>query len=230
MIKPGIKTLLLATGLGCASLLLLGAMEAEKPTTVSGAYRNSFVNAAGRNLPEDLTVLAGSFTVQDADGNGVLELAGEPLNSFGALFGPPDETATSASAKIRASSVGRRYPEFGLGLSDANGYKLWVMPGKKTVQLRHGADVKATAAYTTWVSGRSVSLTLEIRQVGGGGWRVQGSVSPTEATSDQITLIRYTEQQAPVQGRASIWGTPYSGKSLQFDDLVCAPAATSQAK
>ncbi|HXE53721.1 MAG TPA: hypothetical protein VN541_11925, partial [Tepidisphaeraceae bacterium] len=104
-----------------ASLVLLGAGQPSGNTKV---YRNDFEKAEQGKVPPDMTVLDGTFTVREVDGNKCLELAGDPLGSFGVLFGPERITAMDVKARIWAAAKGKRFPEFGIGAGDAGGYKL----------------------------------------------------------------------------------------------------------
>ena len=50
------------------------------------------------------------------------------------------------------ATTGRRFPEFGVGLNDAGGYKLWLMPRLKLVLIRKGDVELAKAAQRCIIS------------------------------------------------------------------------------
>src|SRR5258707_6674885 len=73
-------------------------------------YKNDFESAELDKTPKDMLVMAGEFTVkQDKDGK-YLELPGEPLDTFGLLFGPSVKDDVSASAPFFGTKKGRQIP------------------------------------------------------------------------------------------------------------------------
>src|SRR5580658_5092937 len=111
--------------LSVISITLLGA---DSATTAPSAYFNDFQKVPLGKPPDDLMIMNGSFTVAEEAGRRFLELPGDPLDTFGVLFGPPDSNTLDVSARIWADSTGKRFPEFGIGANDAGGYKLWLWP------------------------------------------------------------------------------------------------------
>src|SRR3954464_7935507 len=84
--------------------------------------------ANGKPPKEKILIVAGDFEVKDlGGGNKVLELPGEPLESFGAMFGPADSNLIDVRAKVWAATTGKRYPEFGIGAADVSGYRLLLL-------------------------------------------------------------------------------------------------------
>lgn len=200
------------------AILSLLCLCADKPA----AYHNDFKKAAVGNVPDDLMVLYGAFAVAQVDNNKVLELAGEPLESFGLLYGP-SAAAGEISARIWGKSTGRRFPEFGIGAGDAGGYKLWLVPGQARIELRKGDIPKASAPYRQWKSGSWTRLRLRLGKTAQGGWKIEGKAWPDGAKESATWDVSVEDAQAPVAGRASAWGTPYSGQPIRFDDLSFSP-------
>jgi hypothetical protein len=178
--------------------------------------------------PDELFVLNGAFRVSaEADGNKVLELPGNPLDSFGVLFGPEDQQATEVSARIAGTNAGRMFPEFGVGANDAGGWKLWVLPGRtrwccgrrrptRSPGCRSSGERPMDAPEAPRVAGRR-------RDVAGAGQGVAGR-RPGAGGSGRSPA---TDAAAPPKGRASVWGHPYAGTPIRFDDLAAAPAAAA---
>jgi|SRR5436190_229249 len=187
-------------------------------------YSNGFDKAETGKVPEDLMVLEGGFIVQEEGGNKFLELPGAPLETFGLLFGPTEAENISASARFYGTGKGRRFPTFALGLNGVNGYKLQMSPGKKVLELVKGeSEVLATVPYT-WESGAWTMLRLQVRKVADGQWQIEGKAWTHGAAEPAKWLITHTEKAAPMPGRAGVWGMPYSGTPIRFDDLSVAKA------
>jgi hypothetical protein len=204
--------------LGLAIALSLGFGWCACAQTGKVLYENNFEKAASDKVPEDMLVLDGGFAVKQEGDNKSLELPGAPLDSFGALFGPTEAADVSAAARFFASGKGRRFPTFGLGLNGVGGYKLQVSPGKKQLELFKGEDVVGSKEFE-WTGNNSWTLVqLQVRktadgvQVEGKAWK-QGSEEPKE------WLITFTDKSPAPAGRASIWGNPFSGTPIRFDDL-----------
>ena len=53
-----------------------------------------------------------------------------------------------------------------------------------------------------------------------GEWQVEGKVWAEGTPEPAAWQINFTETTAPTPGRPSIWGLPFSGTAIQFDDLA----------
>ncbi|HEU0008606.1 MAG TPA: hypothetical protein VFT34_02205 [Verrucomicrobiae bacterium] len=198
-------------------LLLAGAVStfAADPKPV---YENNFEKAAVGNAPDDMLVLDGAFAVKEEGGNKFLELPGAPLDTFGALFGPTETNGLAVSARVHGTSKGRRFPTFGVGLNGVGGHRLLVSPAKKLLELYKGDEVLATAPYS-WVSDSWTLLRLQSRKTKDGEFKIEGKAwkqGDAEPKEWQITHIEKAETPA---GRPSLWGNPYAGTAIRYDDL-----------
>jgi hypothetical protein len=203
-------------------LLALIAAAAAPASDEPPLYSNDFAKMSPGKLPDDqFLALAGEFTVKDVDGNRLVELGGTPLDSLGLLFGPAPEAPTgTVSARIWAATAGKRFPEFGVGTNDAGGYKLWLMPRQNLVAIRKGDDTVGTAPYSGWKDQTWTRLKLQVSKAGGGAWVVRGKVWADGSSEPKDWTISYDEKAEPTPGRASVWGNPYSGQPIRFDDLT----------
>ena len=191
----------------------------------SAGYLNDFSAAEVGKPPADVQVAGGAFMVVDRDGNRCLELAGEPLDTFGLLFGPAQPAEAVASARIRGESTGKLFPELGVGLGDIGGYRLMLLPAQKKVQLRKGEDPVADGDLPQgWASGTWTALKIEVRKAQGGRWNVRGKAWPAGQPEPTVPTVSADIIDAPPAGRASVWAVPFSGKPVRFDDLSSAPA------
>jgi hypothetical protein len=193
----------------------------------AAAAEQSFVEDFSKGTtdaaPQGLMIMSGQFTVKEDGGNKVLELPGSPLDTFGALFGPTAEKVDAvASARFHGTKQGRKFPTFGVSLHGVGGYRLQVSPGKKALEVYKG-DQPLTSVTLDWQSGSWTHLKLQVRSsaagviVEGKTW-ANGSAEPAE------WMIKHEEATAPKPGRAGIWGSPYAGTPIRFDDLKVEPA------
>ena len=199
----------LALLLGCFSLA-----ESKAGT----AYENDFQDLAIGGEPNDFLVLDGAFQVQ-ADGEArFLELPGAPLDNFGALFGPSSKTGRRISVTIQGQSKGRLSPAFGVGMSGLGGFRLMVSASKRKLELLRGDEVIKSLEYR-WKSEGWTRLVLEASPQADSTWRVRGKVWNVSDDEPEGWTISLSNQSAPPRGKGSIWGHPYSGYPIRFDDI-----------
>ena len=185
-------------------------------------YANDFESAEVGKTPKDLLVISGAFTVQADGGNKFLELPGAPLDMFGALFGPSEKDGVSVSAKFFATKTGRKFPAFGLSVNGPGGYRLQVSAGKKQIEIFKGDDVRIGMPFE-WTDGAWLSLRIQVRKTPAGAWTIEGKAWPAAGAEPEKWNIALEEKDAPAAGRPGIWGSPFSGTPIRFDDLAIAP-------
>lgn len=174
--------------------------------------------------PDELFVIDGEFEVVDQEGEGkALRLPATPLIECGLLFGKSSKGSMSAETKVLALKKGRRsFPRFALGVHGISGYRLRVVPAQKRIELVHEEEVVTTVPLQ-WESGAWCSLKLVVTmgegddakpKVEGWVWNTADGEAP-----EKPSIVFEGEAGQSGQGKASIWGTPYSGKDILFDDL-----------
>lgn len=199
---------------------LLGLGAAAAPG--QALYKNDFESVEVGALPADMLVTAGAFTVkQDKDGK-FLELPGEPLDTFGLLFGPAQKAGVAASARFFGTKTGRKFPTFGVSVGGIGGYRLQVSPGKKMLEIFQGDEARQSVPFD-WTDGAWTSLRIEVRKAAQ-GWLVQGKAWLSGKPEPAAWTIAWQAAEEPPAGRAGIWGSPYSGTPIRFDDLLLEPA------
>jgi len=181
-------------------------------------FQMTFQEAEPGKVPAELLVLDGAFAVRAEGDARFLELPGAPLETFGVLFGPTVTNDVVVSARVYGTGSGRRYPAFALGLGGVNGYKLRVSPGKKQLELLKADTVLQGVPYA-WESGKWTHLRLQVRTAGG-AWKIEGKAWTEGAAEPAEWLIVREETEAPRPGRASLWGAPFAGTPIRFDDLT----------
>jgi hypothetical protein len=205
--------------IGSLIALVLAAAAARAADPPATLYQSNFAKVELNKVPDDFLVLDGDFAVKDFEGKKVLELPGAPLDTFGALFGPATNAGVCVTAQIYGVSKGRRYPVFGVGLNGVGGYKLKISPAKGALEIYKGDDVLASVPYE-WKSGSWTVLRLRVRAGGAGDWKIEGKAWPQSTPQPAAWMVVADEKTPPAAGRASIWGSPYSGMPIRFDDLL----------
>jgi hypothetical protein len=202
-----------------SALLSIGfawSLHAAEPV-----YKNDFESEEVGKAPKDMLIMAGSFEVkQDKDGK-YLELPGEPLDTFGVLFGPAVKDNVSASARFYGTKKGRKMPSFGVSLNGAGGYRLQVSAAKGTLEFFKGDEAKLSVPYT-WTADSWTTLRISVRK-SGDGWVIEGRAWASGSPEPEKPLITLEEKTEPANGKAGLWGSPFSGTPIRFDDLVVAP-------
>ena len=182
-------------------------------------YQNDFSKGEVGKLPEEMLLLDGGFAVQEVKGDKVLQLPGAPLETYGVLFGSTESVNVMATTRVHSTKKGRREPAFALGLNGNAGYKLQISASKKLVELYKGDDVVAREPFA-WESDSWTLLKLQVRKVKDGEFVVEGKAWKQGAPEPTKWSVSHTEESEPSAGRASIWGNPFAGTPIDFDDLL----------
>lgn len=187
-------------------------------------YTQNFEAAPLDKAPEDFMLLSGAFVVKSEGGNKFLELPGSPLDTFGLLFGPAQQSDVSATARFQGRKQGRKFPTFGISLNGVAGYRLQVNPAKRALELLKGDEAKTQVEYA-WEADQWTALRIQVRHVGG-KWEIEGKAWTVTEQEPAKWMIRFEENEEPPSGRAGIWGMPFSGHPIRFDDLSVVRAGT----
>ena len=201
-----------------ASALLIG-LAALTTYAAEPLYQTNFEKTKTGEVPEDFLVLDGDFAVKQSNGNKYLELPGAPLDAFGFMFGPSARHGNEISARMFGTKKGRRYPVFGVALNGVNGYRLQVAPAKRAIELLKGSAVVAKVPFR-WGGGEWLRLALRVEQTGAAEWTVSGRVWANGKKAPAKPTITHKEAKEPRNGKPSIWGSPYSGTPIRYDDIV----------
>jgi hypothetical protein len=188
----------------------------------SNSYAINFEQTALGKPPDDMMILNGVFSVVEIDKNKCLELTADPLEGDGLLFGPKGLTTCTVSARVWGESTGRRFPEFGVGSNDAGGFKLVLVPGQGVLEIRRGDESKASVP-CKWKNQTWTQFKLHVAKLGGDKFQIEGRAWPAGEAEPKTWMVSVATDSSPPAGRASIWGMPYSGKPIRFDDLAVAP-------
>jgi hypothetical protein len=129
----------------------------------------------------------------------------------------------AVSARIHGTSKGRRFPTFGVGLNGVGGHRLQVSPAKKLLELYKGDEVLASAPYA-WVSDSWTMLRLQTRKTKDGEFKIEGKAWKQGDAEPKDWQIAHAEKSETPAGRPSLWGNPYAGTAIRYDDLRVAKA------
>jgi len=201
-----------------ASALLIG-LAALTTYAAEPLYQTNFEKTKIGEVPDDFLVLDGDFAVKQSNGNKYLELPGAPLDAFGFMFGPSARHGNEISARMFGTKKGRRYPVFGIALNGVNGYRLQVAPAKRAIELLKGSAVVANVPFR-WGGGEWLRLALRVEQTSAAEWTVSGRVWADGKKAPAKPTITHKETKEPRNGKPSIWGSPYSGTPIRYDDIV----------
>jgi hypothetical protein len=202
---------------------LLTAICPLAAATPEPLFSEDFEAAETGKLPKGFTAFSGAFKVQQAEGRKFLELPGAPLDTFGVLFGPAAKPPLDAQASFYATQVKRKMPAFGVSLSGVGGYRLQVSAAKGQLEI-FKADHPLVGVPFSWKTATWTTLRIRTREAGG-KWLVEGKAWPADAPEPAEWSISYEAPEPPQEGRAGVWGNPFSGTPIRFDDLKLRPAA-----
>jgi hypothetical protein len=173
----------------------------------------------------DLLILVGTFTVEaEEGGNKVLQIGTGELVDATAQLGDSLRTGGEVVARVKGVQQRRSFPRFGVGLHGKSGFQLRVAPAGRAVELLKGEEVIQTVPFT-WTAGQWHLIKLRVEAIANGAWSVSGWVWPEAAQPPREALIDYISESVPLQGKASLFGTPFSGQPILFDDVRITPLA-----
>lgn len=78
-----------------------------------------------------------------------------------------------------------------------------------------------------WESGKWTHISLQVTAQNEDTWSVQGKAWPEGTEEPSEWQLTKTTNVAPTQGKASLWGQPYSGKAIAYDDISLARPTSS---
>lgn len=208
----------------CGAILLVASWLASRWATGAAEPLSTedFSKIETGKVPDSFLILEGQFGVREEGGNRFLELPGSPLESFAAIFGAASKDENAAQARFYGTGQGRRFPVFGLSLNGVGGYRLQVSPAKKALEILKGDQVSATVPYA-WESASWTQLRVQLRKAGDGAWKIEGKAWKDGTPEPTDWMIALEEKETPVAGRPAVWGKPFSGTPIRFDDLRVLP-------
>ena len=197
------------------SLIFLSLIELSNADSI---YKNNFESYELNKFPDDMMEIDGLFKVNKNDqGKKHLEMASEPLTENAVIFGPSIKNSATLEVKVRGFKKRRSYPRFGIGLHGISGFRLRVVPSKNKVELVKNEEPVKSVSFK-WNPEKWSNLRLQI-EFSNDKSLIKGWVWDDGSTPTLEPVITFSHDGTPGQGKASIWGTAYSGKVILFDDI-----------
>ncbi len=60
---------------------------------------------------------------------------------------------------------------------------------------------------------------MQVRPAGEGRWIVEARAWPDGQPEPETWTVTWAETATPIAGRPAVWGKPFSGTPIRFDDL-----------
>lgn len=197
------------------SLIFLSLIELSNADSI---YKNNFESYELNKFPDDMMEIDGLFKVNKNDqGKKHLEMASEPLTENAVIFGPSIKNSATLEVKVRGFKKRRSFPRFGIGLHGISGFRLRVVPSKNKIELVKNEEPVKSVPFE-WNSEKWSNLRLQI-EFSNDKSLIKGWVWDDGSTPSVEPVITFSHDGTPGQGKASIWGTAYSGKVILFDDI-----------
>lgn len=168
--------------------------------------------------PAEVFVVDGTVRIKEKDGNKAIEIGIDPLVDGCAMLGNSANGSASIQTRVFASKSGRSFPRFGIGIHGQSGYRLIVLCAKNELQLVKNDQVIKSAPIA-WTSDAWINLKLQAIKDAQGKWNISGKAWPANAAEPAEPQIKQEDSDLKGQGKCSIWGTPFSGTPIYFDDV-----------
>lgn len=200
-----------------ASLLMLTALAH------AGEVKTFTINAdewSEGEVPKEVFIVEGKIQIVAKDGNKAIAIdPGAELTDACAQVATSAAGESSIEARVFASKRARSVPKFGVSVHGMSGYRLLVNAAKKQIELVK-SDVVAASVPFTWTSDAWLKLKLEVKRGEGDGWLITGKVWASDASEPSEATVKAEDKGLKGQGKAGVWGTPYSQTPIYFDDIV----------
>ncbi|MDG1326355.1 MAG: hypothetical protein P8P49_11360 [Opitutales bacterium] len=182
-------------------------------------FSESFSNISTGEEPENMFILDGEFLVQRNEGNKVLELAGSPVGDFGFLFGSRiKDKAMELQFSFHSTRQGRRYPAIAAGIGGMRGYRFrWNASARKILLFRD--EVLLVEKIISWESSTWWQIRFQVLPHLEGKNLIRLKLWQKGNQEPQDWFIEHEDQFSFKGGKCVLWGFPYAGNAIHFDDL-----------
>ncbi|MCH2204525.1 MAG: hypothetical protein MK132_01440 [Lentisphaerales bacterium] len=178
-------------------------------------------NEHTKALPDDFFVMDGGWEIRKLVNAYALYLRPFPLRTYSLLFGPEYKEGLEFSADVYTSKRGQIYPNFSIGSHGLSGFRLNVRPGPRgsLLELYTNETRLIANAPCRWQTDMWSSIRLQVKEAGNGEVSVKGKLWK-RGEKEPDWQLTYTGKLDLDEGQCSIWGIPYSGRDIFFDNLV----------
>lgn len=175
--------------------------------------------------PAEVFIVDGRVEVTAKDGNKALVIhPGTELVDASAQLAVSAAGSASIEARVFASKRGRSAPRFGISVHGMSGWRLYVTPAKKQLELVKADQIVASVPFT-WKSEAWLNLKLEAQKGEGDAWSITGTAWAEGEAVPPAPQLKQEDKGLKGQGKCAVWGTPFSGTPIYFDDIRIAVQA-----
>ncbi len=208
---------------GCCTMMELPpehnpeTQEAEGKWSVE--FEENFSSLEVGSEPENLFILDGAYAVSQEDNDKRLTLPGSPVGDFGLLFGPRvREKSLELSFSFLGTKKGRRLPSLAAGLGGVRSYRFRLNAATKQIILTR-QDVEIGKVTYQWESGVWCQVRFQALPGDGDNTRIRLKLWERAEEEPEEWLFDEIDRSAFAGGKCALWGYPYAGTPLHFDDL-----------
>ena len=182
-------------------------------------FEENFSSLDTGSEPETLFILDGAYTVSEEGSNKTLTLPGSPVGDFGLLFGPRvREKSLSLSFSFLGTKKGRRLPALAAGLGGVRSYRFRLNAATKQIILTR-QDVEIGKVAYQWESGAWCQVRFQALPGDGENTRIRLKLWKRAEDEPGEWLFDEIDRSAFAGGKCALWGYPYAGTPIHFDDL-----------
>ena len=177
-------------------------------------YRESFES---KSLPASFTVITGQVNIKREEKNSYAVLQPDSKETVGILFGP----AFSSGLRLEAGFLAKKdekSPTFSIGLNGLSGYRLRVNPNNQELELLKNYRLVHSVKYE-WAAGQWTYLHLQIRELPGHQWKVEGKVWQEKQAKPKEWTLQWIDTSRPENGQPSAWATLKKGNPIALDNI-----------
>jgi len=182
-------------------------------------FHENFSNTPLGAEPDSLFILDGAYTVQ-ASGSSerVLSLPGTPTGDYGVLFGPKiKDKAVELRFSFYASPRGRRMPSIAASVGGVRGLRLRLNPAARTLTFTLD-EIVLKQTTLDWKGEQW--WTVRLRVVPSTGTHVMCKLWPSLEAETVDWLVDETFEVEHKSGKCALWGFPYAGTEILFDEII----------
>ncbi|MBN37347.1 MAG: hypothetical protein CMI29_02670 [Opitutae bacterium] len=191
----------------------------QKEDSWTVEFEESFSSVEVGSEPENLFILDGAYAVSEEDDNRRLTLPGSPVGDFGLLFGPRvREKSLELSFSFLGMKKGRRLPALAAGLGGVRSYRFRLNAATKQIILTR-QDVEIGKVAYQWESGAWCQVRFQALPGDGENTRIRLKLWKRAEEEPGEWLFDEIDRSAFAGGKCALWGYPYAGTPIHFDDL-----------
>ena len=191
--------------------------EAEGKWSVE--FEENFSSLEVGSEPENLFILDGAYAVSQEENDKRLTLPGSPVGDFGLLFGPRvREKSLSLTFSFLATKKGRRLPALAAGLGGVRSYRFRLNAATREILLFR-QDVEIGKVAYQWESGAWCKVRFQAIPGDGESTRIRLKLWKRDADEPDEWLLDQVDPNGFAGGKCALWGYPYAGTPIHFDDL-----------